>query len=228
MPKQISQTVELDVPLSRSELLASMNLKRRDTNQLVSFGAESDFADASHIRAILVHLARRSKTHEAKAYQQARGMLVDEWQEARLPAIRHTHNKPIDYPWSKMARDLFFEGNTSNNLVLEHVVPADYLVKKVLFPAVENPDFTDQMMLDLLVKEHSGLIFTVISKAEDRIIDSKKLRNVHIKSDDAWARYKEAGLDTTNFMALIDDERFDPATMLKARGSKIRLISPVI
>lgn len=223
----LERTPELTVPLSPSEVLANLNLKLRDKNQLVSFGIESDFADAAHIRAILVQLARRYKTHEAKAYSQARGMLVDEWQEARLPAVRHTHNKPVEYPWSKTARDLFFAGDTSNTLVLEHVVPADHLVKKVLFPAVEDPDFTDQMMLDLLIKEHSGLIFTVISKAEDRIIDSKKLRNVHIESDDGWARYKEAGLDTSTFMALIDDDRFDPVTMLKTRGGKIKLVPPL-
>lgn len=224
----LERTSELTVPLSRSEALANLNLTRRDANQLVSFGADSDFADAAHIRGMLVLLARRFKTHKAKAYSQARDMLVDEWQEARLPLVRHTHNKPVEYPWSKMARDLFFAGDTSNKLVLEHVVPADYLVKKVLFPAVENPDFTDQMMLDLLIKEHNGLVFAVISKAEDRMIDLKKLRNVHIESDDSWARYKKAGLDTTTFMALIDDERFDPATMLvKGRGGRTKLVPPV-
>lgn len=224
----LERTSEPAVALSRSEILANLNLTRRDTNQLVSFGAESDFADAAHIRVMLVQLARRFKTHQAKAYSTARDMIVDEWQEARLPDIRHTHNKPIVYPWSKMARDLFFAGDTSSKLVLEHVVPADHLVKKVLFPAVENPDFTDQMMLDLLVKEHSGLVLAVISKAEDRMIDLKKLRNVHIESDDSWARYKLAGLDTSTFMALIDDDRFDPLTMLvKGRGGKMRLVPPL-
>ena len=229
MPTGISDLTKKPMArLTLTEEFSNLGLKRRDAHQLESFGAESDFADAAHIRGILVHLARRYKTHKAKAYAQARGMLVDEWQEARLPTTRLGHNKPIEYPWSKMARDLFFDANTNDTLVLEHVMPAEHLVKNVLFPAVEDPDLTDQLFLDLLIKVHSRLTFTVISKAEDRIIDSKKLRNVHIESDDDWVRYKMAGLDTSTFMALMDDDRFDPETMLVRGRGKFKAVPPLV
>jgi hypothetical protein len=121
---------------------------------------------------------------------------------------------------------LFFGGRTTGSLKLEHVKPVKHLVQNVLFPAVEDPDLTDEMFLEMLIAEHSRLSFTVVTEVEDNLINKAGLRHTHVEDEDDWARYKESKIDTSTFIALVDDDRFDEETMTKVWGDKRLVVAP--
>jgi hypothetical protein len=202
-------------------------LKLRVTNQLISLGDERDLKDAGKIRGTLALWAPDRRDKRSPAGSIARKILVDAWQEARLPDPIFDRIRPIEYPWSESARDLFFAGKTKSAITLEHVKPASYLLKEVLFPAAEDPNVTDEMFLDLLNAEHSRLSFTIVSKLEDDMINHAGFRDKHVESEDDWARYTLSGIDTSTFMALVDDERFDKDTMLKTWAGRRRVVAPL-
>lgn len=191
-------------------------LKMRLTNQLVE--SEDDFEEAADLHAVMRRSLRKPKSRNRKA----KGWLVDNWHEERMPVYRFTHNKPVEYPWSKSARDMFFAGETTSKLVLEHNKPVSHLLE-VLFAEVEKPDCTDQTFFDLLVKEHSGLNFAILTKAEDQQIDDKGLRYTHIESEDDLERYRRAEIDTSTLMALTEDPRFNSKTVKVGRSGKVTL-----
>ena len=218
---------EFAVTTSPAAPVLYRELKRRDTFQLDSFG-ERDLSDAAKIRGTLALWAPDRHLKKSPAQGIARKILVDAWQEARLPDACYDRIRPIEYPWSKSARDLFFAGKTKSSITLEHVKPASYLLKEILFPAAEDPNCTDQMFLDLLVEEHSRLSFTVVTKLEDTLINQAGFRDKHVESEDDWARYRIAGIDPSTFMALFEDERFDQSTMLKFRSGRLAVVPPVL
>lgn len=202
-------------------------LKLRVTNQLISLGEERDLKDAGKIRGTLALWAPDRNDKRSPALSIARKILVDAWQEARLPDPIFDRIRPIEYPWSESARDLFFAGKTKGAITLEHVKPASYLLKNVLFPAAEDPNVTDEMFLDLLNAEHSRLSFTIVSKLEDDMINKAGFRDRHVEDVDDWARYTLSGIDVSTFKALSDDERFDKDTMLKVWAGRRKVIMPV-
>jgi hypothetical protein len=204
-------------PLTRDELFDK--LKPNYSNQLVSL--ERDLKDAAKIRQTLA-LWASDRTPSDQLL--SRLLLVKTWQEVRLPRPRQGAIRPIEYPWSESARDLFFKGRATGNLKLEHVKPASYLINEILFPAAEDPECTDQMFLDLLVKEHSRLSFTIVTDIEDDMINAAGYKDKHVESDDDWERYKLSGIDTSTFKSLIEDDRFK-RKMTKVWGGKLSVMS---
>jgi hypothetical protein len=223
VPKLFVPAPKLSTTADADDLARKLAL--RDAYQLEEF-PEQDLKDAAKIRGILAALAPERNAVDLAT---AKIQLVKRWQEPRLPHPRHDRIRPIVYPWSETARDLFFAGKTTGNLTLEHVKPVSYLIEEVLFPAAEDTNCTDQMFLDLLVKEHSRLSFTVVTEVEDNMLNFAKLKNRHVESEDDWARYKEAKIDTSTFMALTDDPRFKAMMkdLIKVNKSgKISLLAP--
>lgn len=216
----------LILPATSAVSKLNRELVRRDVFQLESFG-ERDLLDAAKMRQTLAIWAQDRTAKKSPAYGIARKILVDAWQEARLPDACFDRIRPIEYPWSESARDLFFAGKTKGNITLEHVKPASYLLKEILFPAAEDPECTDEVFLDLLIREHSRLSFTVVTDFEDKMINQAGFRDRHVESEDDWARYRLSGIDPSNFMALFEDERFDRGTMIKSWRGKLLVVPPV-
>lgn len=195
------------------------------TNQLGSLGAEQDLKDAAAIRKTLAIWGPRLR-RGSPAQNIARKVLVDAWQEPRLPDPCYDRIRPIDYPWSESARDHFFNGSTKRKITLEHVKPAKYLLDTVLFPAAADPNYTDEMFLDLLIEEHRRLSFTVVTEIEDTMINNAGFKDEYVESEDDWARYRLSGIDISTFMALSSDPRFDKNTMTVVRRGVCKVLLP--
>lgn len=184
----------------------------RVENQLEPLGEDRDRRDAAAIHEIYKGLGLVRSTSDSKGYpnQAAREAIVKIWQEPRMPKPRHTHNKPLEYPWSQDARDLYFAGKTSHKLVLEHVRPISHL-RDELFEAVSKPGCTDQEIHDLLVKAHKNLCFAIITKAEDDRMTAAGLRTALADAEGDWARYEQAlQLTEDHFGSVINDDRYVP------------------
>lgn len=184
----------------------------RVRNQLNLLGEDRDRRDAAAIREIckgleLVRSASKSTSYPNRA---AREAIVKIWQEPRMPKPRHKHNKPLEYPWSQDARDLYFAGNTSNTLVLEHVRPISHLRDEV-FAAVVLPGCTDQTIYDIMIGAQKWMNFAIITKAEDDRLTSAGLRTALADAEGDWARYEQAlNLTKDHFLAVTDDPRYVP------------------
>lgn len=177
-------------------------------NQLNSFGEERDRLDAAAIHTVLRGLKTVRPHSTGFVNKLARESIVKIWQEPRMPELRYTHNKPLEFPWSPLARDLFFTGETVGALVLEHVIPISHL-RDEIFDKIDEEDCTDEVIYDLIIKSHTPLSFTVITKAEDNLLTSAGLRSALSELDGEWARYSQAlGLNKDDFRAVTEDERY--------------------
>lgn len=178
------------------------------SNQLKSFGEESDRVDASAILDVHRALAKIRESHRAFAGRTARESVQKIWQEPRMPRPRFTHNKPLDYPWTPAARDAYFAGTAGGQLVLEHTTPINHMTDFIYF-RVADPAFGVSEMLAYLREMHSGLSFAVITKEEDYRLTAAGFRAAKGADDNAWSRYETAlGLTADSFGSVTDDPRY--------------------
>lgn len=204
----------------------------RDENQFDSLGEQRDAADLEALYGMYSSLAptlHRARNAPALSLE-SRGKkdmglmlrlgIVHIWQEPRLAGFRtkeskrliHTHNKPLHYPWSKHARDLFFKSKADSSslsgaLVTEHAVPVDIYAKQLQELIIQG--CTKQEWIDAFLESQSGLVLTVITKEDNKRLDGVKLRKTMSADDPSpWARYAAAGLPREDFMALTDDPRW--------------------
>lgn len=208
-------SVDLEIAAPEGAELAEVPM--REFDQLDSKGEGQDRADAMALYQVYEGLAHLRSGSIGNTHKIAKLAIQHLWQQTRLPAPRHTHNKPLDYPWSKRARDLFFAGDTSGNLVFEHVRPLSTLVE-VLFAIVEEAgDDSREKFYQKLVEEHSHLNFTVISNEDNTLLDKAGLRSKMVPGG-PWARYELVGLMREQFKSITEDERFSPDMIVGHRG----------
>lgn len=189
----------------------------RITDQLDSLGEQRDERDAKTIHSIFSAL-RTAEKHPVVT-RALREAIQKIWQEPRMKrakGLKHSHNKPLDYPWSPKARDLYFRwlGDRSfslkDRLDLEHVHPLGLTVSELL-GLVADPRFTAQDTLDWLRRKHSGLSFAVLTRAEHQGMGKLKAADVDTSAE-AFARYREGcGLEPADLIAVTADPRWEAA-----------------
>lgn len=182
---------------------------RRSENQLNSKGEKKDRADAEYI---FDRFNSYKNVNMDEYGGHTRTMLREHiqkiWQEPRMPRLLHSHNKPLEYPWSPEARNLFFGDKKTGELFLEHTTPISLLVEEVL-AEVRKPDCTPEKIYDFLIKKHEPLSFTVITRAENKILDGKGLRSSMGTIADPFGRYEEGlKLKDEDFIAVVEDKRY--------------------
>lgn len=178
----------------------------RISDQLISLGENNDWTDVSAIVDVYRALATIRESHRAFAGRTAREAVQKIWQEPRMPHPRYMHNKPLDYPWTPAARDAYFEDRARGWLVLEHVIPINYITASI-FDRVSV--FGVDEVLEYLREMHRGFSFAVITKEEDSRLSAAGLRSVRSAADRAWWRYESVlGLTAGGFGAITDDRRF--------------------
>lgn len=183
-------------------------LGKRDTEQLNTKGEMVDRADAKAIFEVYKGLQSVRCASPSYVHRAAREAIQKIWQEPRMPSLKFAHNKPLAYPWSPKARDLFFSGKgREGTLVLEHVTPISLLRDKV-FEEISKPDCTEETIYKLLLEEHKPLSFTIITKAEDTVL-GKKLKNSMSSREGSYGRYEEAlSLKEKDFNSVTQDSRY--------------------
>lgn len=191
----------------------------RSTDQLTSLGAERDRADAEAIYAIFTALQPLASRRLAVVNRALREAIQKIWQEPRMPkgkARIFSHNKPLDFPWSPNARDLYFghqEDSTlaiTGQLVLEHVTPINILVNQLLAKVAE-PGCTEEEFFDLITEKHRQLSFVVLAREDDNALTRAGLKAAGVTEEGAseWARYEVAcGLTEEDFMGITSDPRY--------------------
>lgn len=202
---------------------APLSPATRSTDQLISRGDKRDRADSEAIHLIfkaLLPLAARDLAVVKRALREA---IQKIWQEPRMPKGKtkiFSHNKPLDFPWSPNARDLYFRNKAdaavtiTGQLVLEHVVPINILVNDLLAKVAEA-DCTEQGFYELLLREHEQLSFVVLTKEDDNALTRAGLKAARVAEEgaSAWARYeKGCGLKEEDFLSIIADPRFGADT----------------
>lgn len=196
----------------------------RSTDQLDSLGELRDRADAEAIFSIYKALQPLAERKLAVVNRALREAIQKIWQEPRMPKGKDrifSHNKPLDFPWSPNARDLYF-GNRDDSavtitgqLVLEHVTPINILVNDML-AYVATPDATEEGFYELVLQEHRQLSFVILTKEDDNQLTRAGLKAAGVTEEgsSAWARY-EVGCDLReeDFLSITADPRWGSATV---------------
>lgn len=200
----------------------SLKVPMRVFNQLDSKGEDGDRADALELYRIFEGLTHFSDVAFGDTNKIARLAVQHLWQYGKSPYPRHSHNKPLDYPWSEHARNLYFEGKATGNLILEHVRPLGTLVES-LFKIVreEGGEESIEKFYQKLIEEHSHLNFTVISNDDNDLLDKAGLRTKLVPGG-PWARYEMVGLMREQFKSITEDERFSPDLIKGRRGRFVK------
>lgn len=183
-------------------------LKQRSTNQLDTKGEMVDRADAKAIYEVYKGLQSVRCASTSYVHRAAREAIQKIWQEPRMPSLKFAHNKPLAYPWSPKARELFFSGERREGaLVLEHSTPICFLRDKI-FEEIDKPDCTEETIYNLLRKENETLSFTVITKKEDTKLGAK-LRNRMASKPGPYGRYEEGlELKEEDFLSVTKDPKY--------------------
>jgi hypothetical protein len=221
----ISHRTKLDTgsdhPEKQTPLLSETvdPLEKRDTNQLNTKGESVDRADAKAIYEVYKGLQSVRCASPSYVHRAAREAIQKIWQEPRMPSLKFAHNKPLAYPWSPKARELFFSGKaTGGALVLEHVTPISILRDKI-FDEISKPDCTEETIYKLLQEEHKPLSFTIITKKEDTEL-GRKFKNSVSTKEGAYGRYEEAlNLKEEDFLPATQDPKY-PEWALKQENIK--------
>jgi hypothetical protein len=191
----------------------------RSNNQLDSLGDKRDRADSEAIYSIFKALQPLASRRLAVVNRALREAIQKIWQEPRMPKGKtriFSHNKPLDFPWSPNARDLYFSHRTdasvaiTGQLVLEHVTPINILVNGLLSKVAEV-DCTEEKFYELLLQEHEPLSFVVLTKEDDNALTRAGLKSAGVVEEgaSAWARYeKGCGLTEEDFIGVTADPRF--------------------
>ena len=183
-------------------------LEKRGTNQLDTKGEITDRADAKAIFEVYKGLQSVRCASTTYVHRAAREAIQKIWQEPRMPSLKFAHNKPLTYPWSPKARELFFSGKGREGaLVLEHATPICFLRDKI-FEEISKPDCTEETIYNLLREENETLSFTVITKKEDTKLGTK-LRNRMASKEGPYGRYEEAlELKEEDFLSVTEDPKY--------------------
>ena len=200
-------------------------LENRGTHQLNTKGEMADRADAKAIFEVYKGLQSVRCASPSYVHRAAREAIQKIWQEPRMPSLKYAHNKPLTYPWSPEARELFFSGKGREGaLVLEHATPICFL-RDEIFAEISKPDCTEETIYNLLLKENETLSFTVITKKEDTKLGSK-LRNRLASKEGSYGRYEEGlGLKEEDFLSVTKDPKYaewaaEQETIKKAKKEK--------
>lgn len=186
------------------------------TGQLVDLGTERNLVDAE----LILEDFRRAKRFKDKEQftallRLANKALVTFWETPRLPYPKFTHNKPHSILWSEASRNIYFSGEAINaRLILEHIYPTD-LKAKGLLELIDETISTPEAMVQWLQNTYSGISLTVITKAEDRLLEGK-YRAAVTDDGDVWGRYKAVGILTESFMPLTEDFRYATEATVRA------------
>lgn len=186
----------------------------RLTNQLDGLGEARDRTDAGHIYAMFKALQPvPANSVRTRALRETIQKLWQEPRMARKPGLIYSHNKPLDFPWSPKARDLYFRRladpsfSLAHRLDLEHVRPLGLTVLELL-EKVTDPGFTAEETLSWLRERHKGLSFAVLTSTEHSGMGQLKAADVDT-SLDAFARYRQAcGLAAEDLISVIEDPRW--------------------
>ena len=219
----VTDTPESETPVA-SEVAADpepLKVPMRVFNQLDSKGEDGDRADALELYRVFEGLSHFSDGAFGDTNKIARLAVQHLWQYGKSPYPRHSHNKPLDYPWSEDARNLYFEGKATGNLVLEHVRPLGTLVESLFKIVREGGEDSKEKFYEELIEEHSHLNFTVISNEDNDLLDKAGLRTKLVPGG-PWARYEMVGLMREQFKSITEDERFSPDSIKGRRGRFIK------
>lgn len=190
----------------------------RIENQLTSLGDELDRADSDAIYSIFKALQPLTSPRLLKVKRRALREAVQKiWQEPRMPAgeSRFAHNKPLDYPWSPNARDLYFAHRADpsviikNRLDLEHVTPIGILTDELEALSIDAACTADSFF-DRLKEVHVPLCFAVLTRDDHLALGRAKMKAATVTGEgvSVWARYAAIGLKEEDFMAVTADPRF--------------------
>ncbi|HEX9226374.1 MAG TPA: hypothetical protein VF885_06910 [Arthrobacter sp.] len=190
----------------------------RIDNQLNSLGDELDRADSDAIHAVFKALQPLTSPRVIKVKRRALREAVQKiWQEPRMPKgeSRFAHNKPLDYPWSPNARDLYFAHRADpsviikNRLDLEHVTPIGLLTDE-LEALFTNDECSPDAFFDRLKEVHVPLSFAVLTREDHTALGRVKMKAATVTGEGVsiWARYAAIGLKEEDFMAITADPRF--------------------
>jgi hypothetical protein len=190
----------------------------RVDNQLNSLGDDLDRADSDAIYSIFKALQPLASPRLAKVKRRALREAVQKiWQEPRMPRgeSRFAHNKPLNYPWSPNARDLYFAHRAdpsvpiTNRLDLEHVTPIGLLTDE-LEAFFGDADCTTDAFFDRLKKVHVPLCFAVLTREDHQALGRVKMKAATVSGEgvSVWARYAAIGLKEEDFFSIIADPRF--------------------
>jgi len=195
-------------------------------SQFLSLGVERDLDDAK----LILDEFKRAKAFKGKAQfgalmTRANKSLVTFWETPRLTYPKYTHNKPHSILWSKDSRDLYFSTEKlDGKLVLEHIYPTD-LKAKTLLELIDDKVSTPEDMLKWIQENYSGVVLTIITKSEDKLLEGEWKAKA-TSDGDIWGRYKAAKLNTNEFLALNEDIRYESQSSMRAinNGRKISLL----
>lgn len=191
--------------------------KTRIDDQLDSLGDELDRADSDAIYSIFKALQPLTSPRLAKVKERALREAVQKiWQEPRMPKNRFAHNKPLDYPWSPNARDLYFAHKAdpsislANRLDLEHVTPISILTTQLQEESA-GTGCTPEVFLGLIKKAHKPLCFAILTSEDHQSLGKGKKGAAAVAGEGitVWTRYEVGfGLKKEDFMSVTEDPRF--------------------
>jgi hypothetical protein len=195
--------------------------KTRVDNQLDTLGDERDREDSDAIYSIFKALQPLGSPRLTSVKNRALREAVQKiWQEPRMRqgGSKFAHNKPLAYPWSPGARDLYFAHRDDpsvimkNQLDLEHVTPIALLTEKL--QAQLAGDCSSQEFFDEIKRVHEPLCFAVLTRKEHQTLGTKKAKAAIAAiaagvNASLWARYEVGcGLKEKDFLSINDDPRF--------------------
>lgn len=189
-----------------------MSIETVFENQLEDLGEVRNLADAQYIYDVLhAHIKYTDTMKESKTiYSMAAVNVVDRnavqkmWEEARIPKLRHSHNKPYDFPWSKNARELYAKGGDRARLFhLEHTLELktikDEAIRRMrLAEGQEEAIHSGEDMLQYLEDIHEGTAFVILTAEEH----SRLPKGGALKKEDVWAFYESYGIHKADCISL--------------------------
>ena len=191
--------------------------KTRIENQLDSLGDELDRADSDAIYAVFKALQPLTSPRVAKVKERALREAVQKiWQEPRMPKNKVAHNKPLDYPWSPNARDLYFAHiadptiSLAYMLDLEHVTPISTLTAQLQEQSAGS-GCTPEVFFDLIKAAHKPLCFAILTSKDHKSLGNGKKKAAALAGEGitVWTRYEVGfGLKKDDFISVTQDPRF--------------------
>ena len=181
----------------------TVNLTNFD-NQFRSLGKERDLADAQYIYDIFCAHINYVKEMDKQGvkYSLATVNVVDRnafhkiWEEVRIPKDRISHNKPVEFPWSKNARELYIKGgDLSRKFHLEHILELKTIkneaIRRMMLGSSEKDTIKDGGdMLDYLNGLNRETAFLILTSEEHK----KLSKGDESKVENPWAYYEKNGI----------------------------------
>lgn len=147
-----------------------------------------------------------------KKYSMAAVNVVDRnafhklWEEVRIPKQRYSHNKPVNFPWSKNARELFAKGgDLARQFHLEHTLELKSIKDEAIRRMQLADDDKDAIkngadMLQYLKSIHQDTAFVILTSEEH----SRLPKGQFSKAEDVWAFYEKYGIYKKDCISLVE------------------------